>query len=262
MTFKTHGQLTAAGILAIACVAGLLLGGGLWAVLRMPSGITITAYVDKAVGVYSGSTVRVLGVPVGQITDVQPKGELVGIDILLDDGVQVPADAKAVIVASSLVSDRCVQLTPAYTDGPVMRSGTVIPREKTASPVELDALYASVNKLATQMGPNGANKNGAVSDLLDSLAGTLDDNGKNLNDTVRQLAAAAGTLSASKDDLFATVDNLGKFTEALTNGDAAVSAFYGRLADVSAFLADDRQNVADALSSLAIALGGRENVRS
>lgn len=255
MTFKTHSQLTVARIMAIACVAGLLLGGGLWAVLRMPGGITITAYVDKAVGVYSGSAVRVLGVPVGQVTDVRPDGELVRIGILLDDGVHVPADTKAVIVAPSLVSDRYVQLTPAYTGGPTMKSGTVIPREKTAVPVELDDLYAGVNKLAIQLGPNGANKNGAVSDLLDSLAGTLDGNGKNLSDTVRQLAAAAGTLSSSKDDLFATIDNLGKFTEALANSDAAVSAFYGRLTDVSAFLADNRQDVADALNSLAIALG-------
>jgi ABC-type transporter Mla subunit MlaD len=93
-----------------------------------------------------------------------------------------------------------------------------------------------------------------VSDLLDSLAGTLDGNGQNLNDTIQQLAAAASTLSNSKDDLFATVDNLGKFTQALANSDNAVHNFYGKLADVSAFLADDRQDVANALNSLAVAL--------
>jgi ABC-type transporter Mla subunit MlaD len=136
-----------------------------------------------------------------------------------------------------------------------MASGTVIPRTQTASPVELDDLYASVNKLTTQLGPNGANKDGAVSDLLDSLAGTLKGNGQNLNDTVQQLAAAASTLSNSKEDLFATVDNLGKFTDALAKSDSAVHAFYGRLADVSTFLADDRQAVGDALNSLAAALG-------
>ncbi|MFD1052440.1 helix-turn-helix domain-containing protein, partial [Kibdelosporangium lantanae] len=67
----------------------------------------------------------------------------------------------------SLVSDRYVQLTPAYTGGAEMASGTVV--KKTASPVELDDLYASVNKLTTQLGPNGANKNGSVSQLLDTL---------------------------------------------------------------------------------------------
>jgi phospholipid/cholesterol/gamma-HCH transport system substrate-binding protein len=255
VTIRTQSQLNTARTVAIACVVGLLLAFGLWWVLRAPSGVRLVAYFDKAVGVYSGSAVRVLGVPVGQITDVRPEGEQVRVDMILDSDVQVPAGAQAIIVAPSLVSDRYVQLTPVYRGGPVMAAGTVIPRSQTASPVELDDLYASVNKLTTQLGPQGANANGAVSNLLDSLAGTLKGNGQNLNDTVRQLANAATTLSGSKDDLFATVDNLGKFTEALANSDGAIHAFYGRLADVSTFLADDRQNVADALSSLAVALG-------
>ncbi|MBP2324265.1 virulence factor Mce-like protein [Kibdelosporangium banguiense] len=255
MTIRTQGRLDIARRVAIACVLGLLLAGGLWWVLRTPSGLRVAAYFDKTVGVYSGSAVRVLGVPVGTITDVQPQGELVKVDMLLDNGVQIPAAARAVIVAPSLVSDRYIQLAPAYTSGPVMASGAVISREQTASPVELDDLYASLNKLTTGLGPNGANADGAVSDLLDSLSGTLKGNGQDLNDTVKQLAAAADTLSNSKDDLFATVDSLGKFTDALAKSDSAVHDFYGRLADVSTFLADDRQEVADALSSLAVALG-------
>jgi phospholipid/cholesterol/gamma-HCH transport system substrate-binding protein len=252
---RTQGQLTAYRRVALACVLGLLLAGGLWWVLRTPSGLRVTAYFDKTVGVYSGSAVRVLGVPVGTITDVQPQGDVVKVDMTLDDGIEIPAGARAVIVAPSLVSDRFVQLTPAYTTGPAMASGAVIPREQTASPVELDDLYASVNKLTTGLGPNGANSDGAVSDLLNSLSGTLRGNGENLNDTVKQLAAAADTLSGSKDDLFTTVDNLGKFTDALAKSDSAVHEFYGRLADVSTFLADDREEVAEALSSLAVALG-------
>jgi phospholipid/cholesterol/gamma-HCH transport system substrate-binding protein len=255
MTFKTRGEQSAARTVVIACVLGLLLAGGLWWVLRAPSGLLVTAYFDKTVGVYSGSAVRVLGVPVGQITDVQPKGDVVKVDMVLDSDASVPEGAQAVIVAPSLVSDRYVQLTPVYTGGPAMASGATIPRERTATPVELDDLYNSVNKLTTDLGPNGANSSGAVSDLLDTLAGTLRGNGQNLNDTVQHLAAAATTLSNSQGDLFATVDNLGKFTEALANSDAAVHEFYGRLADVSTFLADDRQDVADALSSLAVALG-------
>ncbi|ONI70764.1 ABC transporter substrate-binding protein [Actinosynnema sp. ALI-1.44] len=255
MTVRTQGQLNAARVVALACVLGLLLAGAIWWLLRAPSGTRVTAYFDKTVGVYSGSAVRVLGVPVGEIVDVRPEGEQVKVDMVLDSGVQVPASAKAVIVAPSLVSDRYVQLAPAYTDGPVMASGAVIQRADTAMPVELDDLYASVNKLSNDLGPNGANKDGAVSDLLDTLAGTLKGNGQNLNNTVRQLAAAADTLAGSKDNLFATVDNLGKFTKALADNDKAVHDFYGRLADVSTFLADDREEVAEALSSLAVALG-------
>ncbi len=73
-------------------------------------------------------------------------------------------------MAPSLVSDRYVQFTPAYTGGPAMAEGTVLPRERTATPLEVDDLYASLNRVSTTLGPNGANKNGALSDLLDTLA--------------------------------------------------------------------------------------------
>jgi virulence factor Mce-like protein len=254
VTFRTQNQYTAARTVAILCVLGLLLAGGLWWVLRTPGGTRVTAYFDKTVGVYSGSAVRVLGVPVGEIVDVQPQGDVVKVEMQLDDGIRVPAGAKAVIVAPSLVSDRYIQLTPAYTGGAELASGAVISRDRTVTPVELDDLYASVNKLTTQLGPNGANADGAVSDLLNSLASNLHGNGQNLNDTVKQLADAATTLSSAKGDLFATVENLGKFTQALADSDSAVHAFYGRLADVGTFLAGEREDVSMALSSLATSL--------
>ena len=43
-----------------------------------------------------------------------------------DADVQLPADAKAVIVSPSIVGDRFVQLTPAYTGGQVLADGATL----------------------------------------------------------------------------------------------------------------------------------------
>lgn len=241
-------------LLAVTCVLALLASAGVWAVEHIGNGTSITAYFGKSIGVYPGSSVRVLGIAVGKVTSVQPQGDVVKVDMSVDDGIQVPADARAVIVASSLVSDRYVQLTPAYTGGAVLASGTVIPHERTATPVEVDGLYDSASKLAQALGPNGANKNGALSDVLNSGAANLDGNGQNLHDTVQQLDQAAAALSGSQDDLFTTVDNLQKFTTMLAASDKQVQDFEGKLANVTGFLADDRKNVGAALDSLSVAL--------
>jgi len=146
---------------------------------------------------------------------------------------------------------------PAHTGvqgWPAMASGAVIPRSQTASRSSWTTVREREQADHAARADWRQQQRGRVGPA-DSLAGTLQGNGQNLNDTVQQLAAAAGTLSNSKDDLFATVDNLGKFTQALANSDSAVHSFYGKLADVSTFLADDRQDVANALSSLAVALG-------
>lgn len=254
MTIHTARGRSLVTWLAFACVLALIVTAGLYLVFRSSNGTRLSAYFGKTVGLYAGSSVRVLGVPVGEVTDVTPEGDAVRVDMRVDD-VPLPAGVGAVVVAPSLVSDRYVQLTPAYDSGPVLASGTVLPRDHTATPVELDDLYSSLDKLSTALGPNGANSGGALSGVLDTAADTLKGNGAALNSTVGQLAGLAKTLDGSKDDLFSTVQNLNSFTGALAQSDQQLNEFYGRVADVSKFLAADSADVGGALQSLGGALG-------
>ncbi|HVV10240.1 MCE family protein [Amycolatopsis sp.] len=255
MTVETRAGRSVYRWVATACVLALLLTAGLWLAFRDSGGTKISAMFDKTVGLYSGSSVRVLGVQVGHVTDVTPQGAAVRVDMQVDPGVQIPANAGAVVVAPSLVSDRYVQLTPAYDSGPEMATGTLIAQDHTATPMELDDLYSSLDKLSTSLGPNGANANGALSNLLDTAAKNLDGNGKNLNDTVTELADLSRTLDNSKDDLFSTVRNLQSFTTTLADSDNQLNQFYSRLSDVTGFLAGDSEDVGKALSSLGNSLG-------
>jgi phospholipid/cholesterol/gamma-HCH transport system substrate-binding protein len=253
MTVKTNTGRNLLRLVAVGCVVLLAAAGALWWV-RRDTATHLTAYFDKTVGLYAGSTVRVLGVQVGRVQRVQPQGDVVRVDMSVDDKVAVPASAKAVMVAPSLVSDRYVQLTPAYTGGPRMADGAVIPRDHTATPMELDDLYRSTSQLSQALGPNGANANGALSDLLNTGAANLAGNGQNLNDVIKNLGDAAAALSDSKGDLFATIDNLNRFTGMLATSDADVREFSQRLADVSGFLANDSDQMGTSLNALADAL--------
>ncbi|MQA10057.1 MAG: MCE family protein [Pseudonocardiaceae bacterium] len=214
----------------------------------------ITAYFDRAVGVYTGSDVRVLGVAIGQVESVTPRGEQVEIGLTVDPEVPIPADATVVIVSPSVVADRYVQF-PVYRTGEQLADGAVIPAERTATPVELDELYASLNELTTALGPKGANSEGALSDLLDTGAENLRGNGKAFNDMVRDFANMARTLADSKDDLFGTIDELQKFTTMLANNDDQVRKVNQQMASVWRTLSADRDELSSALHSLGKALG-------
>jgi len=242
------------GIVAIACIATLLVAGVLWWLLLAPSVNRFTAYFSSAVGLFAGSDVRMLGIKIGEIESVEPLGTRVKVMLVVDQDTKVPADASAISVAPSLVSDRYVQIAPAYTGGEVMRDGAEIPLERTANPLELDELYASLNRLTTALGPEGANKDGALSDFIEVGAQTFDGTGQTFNDALNDLSEAARTLSDSRLDLFATVDNLQKFTSSLAANDAQVRQFNARLADVTNFLASERTNLAESLQQLTIAL--------
>ena len=106
--------------------------------LRPAGQYRVTAYFTGTVGLYPGSDVSVLGIDVGDVNDITPMGDQVRVDMVIDDDYDIPADAQAVVLAPSLVSDRYVQFSPVYDGGPTLEDGDEIPLERTATPVELD----------------------------------------------------------------------------------------------------------------------------
>ena len=87
---------------------------------------------------FAGDDVRIRGVPVGQMAKIEPQPAASKITFWFDRKYKVPADAEAAILSPQLVTGRAIQLTPAYTGGPAMTAGTVIPQDRTAVPVEWD----------------------------------------------------------------------------------------------------------------------------
>ncbi|HEV7211771.1 MAG TPA: MCE family protein [Blastococcus sp.] len=242
-----RGVAIAAALVLVAAVA--------WTILRPAGQYQVTAYFTQTVGLYPGSDVRILGIKVGDITDVTPLGDRVRVRMLLDDQYAVPADADAVVLAPSLVSDRYVQFSPVYDGGAKMKDGATVPMQRTATPVELDQVYGALNTLSSALGPNGANKNGALSDLVDVGAKNLQGNGTALNHTLKGFSQAVQTLSKHRDDLFSSLDNLQVFTTALASIDAQVGQFNTNLSAVAQQLAGERKDLASAIALLSKALG-------
>ncbi|MCW2875701.1 MCE family protein [Actinacidiphila oryziradicis] len=239
----------------VALTLILLLVAGLAAVLWPRSQpVKVTAYFTRTVGLYPGSDVRVLGVRIGEVKKITPQGNRVRVDLEYDAGSKVPADAKAAIINSSVVSDRYLQLLPVYRGGPAMRSGAVIPASRTAVPVELDRVFNSLNTVSQALGPHGANTNGSLSRLLSVSAQNLSGQGADLHQMIQNLSQAVTTLSNGRSDLFGTVSNLQVFTAALASDDGQVRAFNNDLAKVAQMLAGDRTQLAAALKQLSSAL--------
>ncbi|MEO3779395.1 MCE family protein [Micromonospora sp. B11E3] len=240
--------VAAATVLLVAVAAG-------YVVLRQgPPPKRVVAYFTRAVGVYPGSDVRVLGVRVGEVVAVTPQGRTVKVTMEYDPEFDVPADAQAVIVPPSVVSDRYVQLTPAYAGGAALPDGAEITVDRTAAPMEIDDIYQALDEFNRALGPEGANRDGALSDLLATGRANLEGNGQDLHDTLDGLSRALTTLADGRQDLFGSVANLQRFTTALARSDQQVRAFNQQLADVAEQLSGEREELAAALRNLATAL--------
>lgn len=239
-------------ILSVMVVAALVAAGVLlW---PQPEQVRVSADFVRAVGLYPGSDVRILGVRVGQVEDVEPQGDRVRVTFTYDGKYRVPASAKAAIIAPSLVSDRYVQLVGRATSGPPLRDGARIPLERTAVPVELDRVSQSLDDLMVALGPDGANSDGSLSRLLTTSARNLDGNGERMGQTIEDLSTALSTLSGSKDDLFGTIRNVQSFTSMLATNNEQVRRLNADMATVAVQLGEERENLQLALKSLGVAV--------
>ncbi|WP_344156243.1 MCE family protein [Nocardioides koreensis] len=241
--------------LVAATVAALLVATALLLVRDTSETRTVTAHFPRAVSVYQGTDVRILGVNVGRVTAVIPEGNSVRVDMEYDAKYKVPAGAEAVIVTPTLVADRFVQLTPAYSGGALMADGADIPLPDTGVPVELDRIYASLRDLSEALGPNGVNKDGTLDHLLEAGAKNLKGQGRLGNRMLTRLSQAADTFGRGSGDLFATVTQLAKFSEALGSNDRLVRAFIKDLSGMSSSLVGERVELQRALASVARAVG-------
>ncbi|KQY56837.1 MULTISPECIES: MCE family protein [unclassified Nocardioides] len=215
----------------------------------------LTAEFPRTVSVYEGSDVRVLGIPVGQVDSVTPNGTTVKVEISYDPEVDIPADAKAVIVSPSVVGDRFVQLTPVYKEGPKLKDGAVLDVESTSTPLELDEIYKSIDDLTVALGPDGANSDGALTELLSTTAANFKGQGAQVNKTIKDLGKLTGTLDNNKDELFGSAEELEKFVNTLAKNDKVVRRFNASMSSVSDLLAGERDELSTSLANLATALG-------
>jgi virulence factor Mce-like protein len=244
-------------VLGVA-LALVVLMGVLFVITEGGDTKTLTAHFPRAVSVYKDSDVRILGVNVGKVTSVTPEGESVRVEIEYDAEYKLPDDAKAVIVTPTLVADRFVQLTPAYTGGKVMADDADIELQDTGVPVELDRIYGSLRDLTETLGPNGVNADGTLDHLLQASAKGLDGQGKRANEMIRNLAEAAETFGDGSGDLFDTVASLAEFTGTLADNDRLVRAFMQDLAGVSSQLAEERGELQGVLREVGRAVGSVE----
>lgn len=236
-------------VAVVAVVAALV-----WAALPQQDKKTLTASFPRTVSLYEGSDVRILGVPVGTVESVTPTGTDVTVTMSYDAKYKLPDDAKAVIISPAVVGDRFVQLTPVYTGGKVLEDGAKLSIERTATPLELDEIYESIDQLTVALGPRGANSNGSLTNLLDSTAENFAGQGKQFHETITNLGKFTGTLENSKEELFGTVREMERFVSALAANDQTVREFNDSLVQAADLLEGERDDLALALKNLGVAM--------
>jgi phospholipid/cholesterol/gamma-HCH transport system substrate-binding protein len=206
---------------------------------------TVRAELTRSFNLFPGSPVKVLGVSVGQITDiVVPDGaETVEVQMRIDGDVDLPADSAATVVPASLLGERYVQLD-AYTDGPRMEDDGLIPVDRTLVPFEFDEVLTGLEDFV------GGLEGPEVARFVTNLAETLDGQGAQLGRTIDSAGEAIAVLRDNDDELIALASRLADLNETLSSRDQELAALLQDFDTVAASLVGDRTDIDGALTGL------------
>jgi phospholipid/cholesterol/gamma-HCH transport system substrate-binding protein len=243
---------------ALAAALTVILAAGVVTAVQVRNRIeknVIVAYFENSNGLFAGDDVRVLGVRVGQVDKVEPEPRRAKVTFSFDRSVKVPANVNAAILSPQLVTGRAIQLTPAYTDGPVMPDGAVIPQERTVVPVEWDDFRDQLQRLTDLLKPTGPGGVSTLGGFINTAADNLRGQGGSIRDTVLKLSQTLSTLGDHSDDIFATFRNLSTVVTALHDSSGALQQLNGNLAAVSSLLADNPDKVGLAVEDLNSVVG-------
>lgn len=227
-----------AAVAAIAAVAG----AGWWFLHSDEDTITVTAQFDSASGLYEGNVVAVLGMPVGKVTRINPKGGYVEVDFTVDRHVKIPATAQAVTVSTSILTDRQIELTPPYHDGPTLQNHDTIGLPRTKTPVEFSSVLNVLDKVTKSLEGDG-HGGGPIADVLGGGTEVVKGNGEKIKAALGELSKALRLSSdggaATREQITTIVKNISTLFDAVSANDTKLREFGSTIHQVSQIMADE-----------------------
>ncbi|WP_406234795.1 MlaD family protein [Nocardia sp. NBC_01009] len=209
----------------------------------------ITADFENIAGMYEGNPVTVLGLEVGKVDKIIPKGTLVEVHLSIDSGVKIPKDAMAAIVSPSIVTDRHIELTPVYTQGATMSDGAHLLKARTRTPVELDTMIKTIDQFAAALKPEpGSEGLGPLSGRV--LYPMVNGQGEKMRDTLNALSGALKVGVDNKDAVSNIIVKLNELTTMLAENDQSVRDFSNRMTQMTGLLADQAPGLEATLQQL------------
>ncbi len=221
--------------MALVASSCSLFGGGTY---------TVRAEFTNGQGLFQGIPVTELGVRIGTLTSVADRGKRVLATMQIQDKYPLPASADANVIGESVLGQRYIQFTPAYTGGPKLAGGTVLPTSRTSVPVTVDQLLSAFERYMGEVKPKN------VSSAVTNLARLLSGQGAQLNRLLRNAAGTVSLLAAKGNDLGRLMASLAQLTGTLDQHDQAITQLIDNYNAVTGVLSANGTQLAGTIDNL------------
>jgi phospholipid/cholesterol/gamma-HCH transport system substrate-binding protein len=203
------------------------------------------AVFSDATGVTKGDDVRVAGVKVGNVEDVEVVERtraLVTFKVAKDQ--QVTDSTDATIRYRNLVGQRYIALTQGVGGPDTLPPGATIPLSHTQPALDLTVLFNGFKPLFEALSPADINK------LSYEIVTVFQGEGGTLESLLSHTASVTSTLASRDQVIGSLITNLNKVMVTIGNRDAQLSDLLVKLRQFVSGLSQDRQAILGSLDSI------------
>lgn len=199
---------------------------------------SVYAFFPDAGGVFTNQEVTYRGVNVGQVGEMNVVEDGVKIELLIEEGVQIPAEGtEARVMFKSAVGEQFVDILPAKDGKPYLEDGSEIPVDMTSIPVSTQELLSTLQAVLEGVPPQ------SLKGAIDALGGGLKGRGDDLGQIIENSAVIAETFAESAPNVEGILKSGTKVGEDfLATRDDFEQALL-QLVTVSEILRDNRGNL-------------------
>jgi phospholipid/cholesterol/gamma-HCH transport system substrate-binding protein len=208
------------------------------------------AVFSDATGVVNGDDVRVAGVKVGNVENVEIVDRTRAlVTFKVDSDHPITDSTFASVRYRNLVGQRYIALTQGVGGPSILRDGATIPLSRTAPALDLTVLFNGFKPLFEALSPEDVNK------LAYEIVTVFQGEGGTLESLLAHTASVTTTL-ASRDQIIGDlINNLNDVMKTLGNRDTELSDLLVKLREFISGLSQDREAILgslDSVSSLAV----------
>jgi phospholipid/cholesterol/gamma-HCH transport system substrate-binding protein len=179
-------------------------------------GDTYKASFSEAGGLKANDEVRIAGVRVGKVTEVELAGNKVDVSFKVDSPSKFGTDTGAQIKVKTLLGDMFLALVP---DGPgQLEEGSTIPVSRTTSPYDVVDAFEGLADRAARIDTD------QLGDSLDTLADLTKDTPAAFQGTLRGLSRLSETVASRNDQINDLLKNLDSVSGVLAQRDQDIVA--------------------------------------
>ncbi|MEU9805199.1 MlaD family protein [Mycobacterium sp. NPDC050853] len=208
-------------------------------------------------GLYKGNKVLLLGVEIGTVTAVTNKPDHVEVDFEIPNDMDLPADVGAASYSQSVITNRSIELTRSWSEGPKFAGNQCISIENTRTPVTVTESFSAIGELADTLmqaapGQDPANSPGvqALNKTLKGAARSLDGVGPGFREMLNSLTAMVGDPYKADADYRQLFENSAIVTSNWLQYWNEFAGVVGSLPDTARLIAGISDNFANGLQYL------------